>query len=239
MSLSFLPLSSTAHLSTQLIFIIIYSFLLLLLLLLRAIGVWVAMFCRSAESYGWAVGLKDAWNHRLKGPMVPLLSVAVSNSRSKQETMHKNGDGQRWMLLALSPCCIAAGCSPKLLFKKRERGAIKSNSFHLGAKRRRRRIERKLPVTTWNETLAGAMLDGAHWYCPESSGETLGSVSVIANESFPVRSRTVERPVLSELAATTQLLLLSPFPRENCTKSQESRRQSVWEWRQLADTHAT
>ena len=64
------------------------------------------------------------------------------------------------------------------------------------------------------------MLDGAHWYCPESSGETLKSVSAIANESFPVCSRMVERPVLSDLAATTQLLLLSPFPRENCTKSQ-------------------
>lgn len=66
------------------------------------------------------------------------------------------------------------------------------------------------------------MLKGEHWYCPESSGDTLGRVSVSASESFPVRSSTADRPVLSELAATTQLLS-SPFPKHEANMSTYAR----------------
>lgn len=67
-----------------------------------------------------------------------------------------------------------------------------------------------LPMTTWNETLAGAILDGAHWYWPESSGDTLGSDSVSRSESLSTRSSTVVLPFASVAAEMIALFSAPP-----------------------------
>ena len=61
----------------------------------------------------------------------------------------------------------------------------------------------KLPMTTWNETEATAMLSGAHRYWPESSMDALGKMSDAISVLLATRSRTDRRPWSSVYEVTT------------------------------------
>ena len=85
--------------------------------------------------------------------------------------------------------------------------SIEAGAVKLKQKEKKKR-SRKLPITTCNKAVTGAILDGEQRYWPESSGDTLGKASVRISESFPIRSSTVERPMLSVDAPTIQLFSL-------------------------------